>query len=383
MKSMFKKVFGGSNKDKEQEPRERQAAAAAPQPAGAARAGAGALRQPTAQRQPARPVAELPDRHQADIQALLKEEEAALRNKRTAGGGPAHAGAHAGGERRVQCRETGRWYTESEIIALEAVKAAEREKAAATAKTSQAGVQKALSPAISVTASGDQTRSRRGDCPVCREGVYSDQARHRDEGSGQYFHEACQARRAPAGAAQAPAQAQAKTQSQTHRTENAGEEVLPESVMPPPAEAPLPPGWKSNVDPASGKTYYYNKELKKTQWERPAAERTDAAVLPPPAPAAAYKLTDEDVEMYEAMLAELAEYAASKRERMRAAHKKDNAEFLVQGREYKYYSALIEWVKKRQASYQLLSVTISYYQLLFVTRVGQGAAGAPSASRQP
>jgi YHS domain-containing protein len=33
---------------------------------------------------------------------------------------------------------------------------------------------------------------------------------------------------------------------------------------------PLPEGWNSKVDPASGKTYYYNESIKVTQWERPA-----------------------------------------------------------------------------------------------------------------
>lgn len=381
MKNMFKKVFGGSKKDKEQEPSERNAAAEPPPAGGAVRTGAGTVRQP------ARPVAELPDRQQADIQALLREQEAALRNKRTAGSGPA-AGMHAGGERRVQCPQTGKWYTESEIIAMEALKSAQREKAAATAKSSQAAVQQA--PLVSTPASGDQARFRRGECPVCREVVYSDQARLCEEGSGQYFHEACHARRAGGqGAAQAAAQAQAESPPQTRRAGNAGEEALPESVMPPPAEAPLPPGWKTNVDKASGKTYYYNKELKKTQWERPAADRADAAVLPPPAPAVAYKLAADDVEMYEAMLAELAEYAASKRERMRAAHKKDNSEFLVQGREFKYYSALIEWVKERQArpvqptlgppSSSLTQLNLTESKLMCLNLI-MHAAGAPAAA---
>ena len=33
----------------------------------------------------------------------------------------------------------------------------------------------------------------------------------------------------------------------------------------------LPAGWKEKVDKASGRTYYYHKASKKTQWKRPTA----------------------------------------------------------------------------------------------------------------
>ena len=46
-----------------------------------------------------------------------------------------------------------------------------------------------------------------------------------------------------------------------------------------PAEEELPAGWKSLVDPNSGKTYYYSTFTGKTQWSRPLAP----AIPPPPA----------------------------------------------------------------------------------------------------
>jgi len=52
---------------------------------------------------------------------------------------------------------------------------------------------------------------------------------------------------------------------------------------PPPQEAPLPAGWKSTLDKASGKTYYYNKKEGKTTWERPTIDESES-VLPPPPP---------------------------------------------------------------------------------------------------
>jgi hypothetical protein len=33
---------------------------------------------------------------------------------------------------------------------------------------------------------------------------------------------------------------------------------------------PLPPGWTKTDDPESGKSYYFNEEMRKTQWERPS-----------------------------------------------------------------------------------------------------------------
>ena len=40
-------------------------------------------------------------------------------------------------------------------------------------------------------------------------------------------------------------------------------------------DAKLPRGWRAKVDPTYGQTYYYNKALNKTQWERPVeAEKT-------------------------------------------------------------------------------------------------------------
>eukprot|EP00913_Durusdinium_trenchii_P012258 g11510.t1 len=42
----------------------------------------------------------------------------------------------------------------------------------------------------------------------------------------------------------------------------------------------LPPGWESAQDPASGKTYYFNRATNETSWTPPAAP-----AAPPPAPA--------------------------------------------------------------------------------------------------
>ena len=46
-----------------------------------------------------------------------------------------------------------------------------------------------------------------------------------------------------------------------------------------PSEEELPAGWKSLVDPTSGKSYYYSTFTGKTQWSRPLV----AAIPPPPA----------------------------------------------------------------------------------------------------
>lgn len=46
----------------------------------------------------------------------------------------------------------------------------------------------------------------------------------------------------------------------------------PATPPPAPATKPLPDGWGSAKDPASGKTYYFNRSTNKTQWERPGDE---------------------------------------------------------------------------------------------------------------
>ena len=48
--------------------------------------------------------------------------------------------------------------------------------------------------------------------------------------------------------------------------------------------APLPSGWKQKMDEKYGKVYYYNKTLKKTQWERPVEEDTVEELVAKPAP---------------------------------------------------------------------------------------------------
>jgi hypothetical protein len=57
------------------------------------------------------------------------------------------------------------------------------------------------------------------------------------------------------------------------------------AMAPPKAPHPssdLPPGWKSNKDPTSGRIYYYNSKQKITQWEPPAPEEEEAPPPPPP-----------------------------------------------------------------------------------------------------
>jgi hypothetical protein len=50
---------------------------------------------------------------------------------------------------------------------------------------------------------------------------------------------------------------------------------------PPVAAPPLPPGWTSAVDPASGCTYYHNSVTGTTQWEPPSALPPPTFALPP------------------------------------------------------------------------------------------------------
>ncbi len=44
----------------------------------------------------------------------------------------------------------------------------------------------------------------------------------------------------------------------------------------------LPPGWRTAVDPASGRTYYWNVSSRETTWVPPKAPPSDST-LPPPA----------------------------------------------------------------------------------------------------
>ena len=50
-------------------------------------------------------------------------------------------------------------------------------------------------------------------------------------------------------------------------------------------DAKLPRGWRAKVDPTYGQTYYYNKALNKTQWERPVEAEKTRPPPPPPPPA--------------------------------------------------------------------------------------------------
>ena len=116
-----------------------------------------------------------------------------------------------------------------------------------------------------------------------------------------------------------------------------------DTPLPPPADA-LPTGWRSNIDPKSGKEYYYNKVLNVTQWTRPVVCYPDKSRAPPPvltstssAPSQANKpkqaaargggqsekapvaaqLSADDVEMYDSLKKELENLTANVRDRMR------------------------------------------------------------------
>jgi hypothetical protein len=75
-------------------------------------------------------------------------------------------------------------------------------------------------------------------------------------------------------------------------TTTAPAQTTPKSEEPSPprkhsvADSPLPAGWEALTDP-SGKPYYYNRSLKKTQWSRPTPEPEADTAAPPPPPATA------------------------------------------------------------------------------------------------
>ena len=80
--------------------------------------------------------------------------------------------------------------------------------------------------------------------------------------------------------------ASAETKNEEHLTPSAIRPLSDLTVRPvsdltflAPAEEELPAGWKSLVDPSSGKSYYYSSFTGKTQWSRPLIP----AVPPPPA----------------------------------------------------------------------------------------------------
>ena len=52
----------------------------------------------------------------------------------------------------------------------------------------------------------------------------------------------------------------------------------PAYTLPPPPANALPRGWRSDIDPNTGQEFFYNKELKKTQWDRPVTPGTPARV---------------------------------------------------------------------------------------------------------
>ena len=178
---MFKKVFGGGKeKDKDKVLEDNGAAAAAAQH----RSGRGLL---------PRPLSDLPERHQPEIEQMLRD----LRPLHTPAGQtnrfcrPEQAQVQAaqlpaGGERKVFDKDNGRWLTESDIIAMEAM------AAAAKAKDPNSGL---AGPA------GDAAAGTSKPVPKPQ----------------------------PKGKAEPQPQPLWREES---------------SVMPPPKEDPLPPGWK-------------------------------------------------------------------------------------------------------------------------------------------
>jgi hypothetical protein len=123
--------------------------------------------------------------------------------------------------------------------------------------------------------------------------------------------------------------------------------------MPPPQDE-LPPGWKSTVDPATGRQYFYNKQLGKTTWVRPTSDSEAQQNAPAPARAPAPSpaqgtLCEEDLQLYQAMQEHLEAYTAEVKDRMLKARGIGNKpEYLQHGLEYKYHMQLLEWLKMRR-----------------------------------
>merc|ERR1712039_1123710 len=63
-----------------------------------------------------------------------------------------------------------------------------------------------------------------------------------------------------------------------------GDRAAPYGV-PPCGATPLPPGWESTTDPASGKPYFFNRATNETRWDPPPAAAPVAQIaatsLPP------------------------------------------------------------------------------------------------------
>ena len=249
---MFKKVFG-SEKAKEGHEQRAEAAAAA------------AL-------------------DQAEVKNLL----AAAKTQQQRPKQPFSTGAARGkGEKRVQS-PGGTWYTESDIIAMEALKAAERDTHAAAGREGHTRTEAGR------VAGGAGSGHAASSCPLDNE-----------------------------------------------------EELKSESVLPPPKEDPLPDGWRSHTDPQSGRMYYFNKSLKITQWERPT---NTTSAPPPPAKdvAAARDSLDEDtLALYTALRGQIEELKGDLRQR--SVHARGNkAEFMKHGQEYRYYKEVIDWLDRRK-----------------------------------
>ena len=61
----------------------------------------------------------------------------------------------------------------------------------------------------------------------------------------------------------------------------AGSGQVPSAPVPPTGESDLPPGWATAKD-AEGKVYYWHKETKAVQWNKPTLPVEDVAMAPAP-----------------------------------------------------------------------------------------------------
>mmetsp|Transcript_45092 Transcript_45092/g.105804 ORF Transcript_45092/g.105804 Transcript_45092/m.105804 type:complete len:469 (+) Transcript_45092:140-1546(+) len=168
------------------------------------------------------------------------------------------------------------------------------------------------------------------------------------------------AQRAAGGAQQPQQKASAQVQQQQKQTAAAGGGKEGESIMaPPPAPPELPPGWKTAKDPASGRSYFFNKKLGITQWEAPSA--VESVPPPPPAPpptttrqqpAADLQAKRQDSglqDQYQCVLDELKEHSKSLMSRVKHFYSVgDKLAAVPLYSEKKYTESLTTWLADRK-----------------------------------